>query len=378
MSTRNRGEVLSDAEIVKQLRQTIRESPSTEVAVLRLMEEFYFDMEVVMTYLAEQGLNVSFSDVEYDEDIASFVGLDHVLQFTDVTLFDLRRSRIPTTLFRDIVRDMDVLLIPYGNLRQHSNEETRSRFFAPIVNRLTALFGSWIRNTSESLMSDRITKRGRVEYYFKTFNAAVSVVLVEVTWNIGDGKERLNAIAQVIAECDACNWNNRKDSFNIPVYGILCDGCSFQFFTFDGNVTPSKFTMGTFPGSPFRGLKLVDFSSKPTARPFIHSLRPICETIFNLLLLTYIVSMKAFRDRFASQQKSLDGWDRALKFAEEALEMSQTAEVLRQEDSTVTADAIAAAAIKALKISMDAVPLSRKYINPPLMDSWDDDEVRRV
>ncbi|KAH9019018.1 hypothetical protein EDB85DRAFT_2010048 [Lactarius pseudohatsudake] len=377
MSTRNRGEVLSDDEIVKQLRQTIRESPSTEVAVLRLMEEFYFDMEVVTTDLAEQGLNVSFSDVEY-EDIASFVGLDYVLEFTDVTLFDLRRSRIPTTLFRDIVRDMDVLLIQYGSPRQHSNEETRSRFFAPIVNRLIALFGSWIWNTPESLMSDRITKRGRVEYYFKTFGGVISVVLVEVKWKIGDGKERLNAIAQVIAECDACNWNNRNYGLNVPVYGILCDGSSFLFFTFDGNVTPSKFTMGTFPGSIFEGLELVDFSSEPTARPFIHSLRPICETIFNLLLLTYIASLKAFRDRFASQQKSLDGWDRALKFAEEALEKSQTAGVLRQEDSTVTADAIAAAAIKALKISTDAVPLSRKYISPPLMDGWDDEEVGRV
>ncbi|KAH9002125.1 hypothetical protein EDB86DRAFT_2901409 [Lactarius hatsudake] len=377
MSTRKRGEVLSDDEIVKQLRQTIGESPSTEVAVLRLMEEFHFDMEVVMTDLAEQGLNVSFSDVTY-EDIASFVGLDHVLRFTDVTMFELHRSRIPTTLFRDIVLDMDVLLIQYGDLQEQSNEETRSRFFAPIVNRLTALFGSWIRNTPEPLVAGRIAKGGRVESYYKVFDCAISVVLVEVTWKIGDGNERLNAISQVIAECDACNWNNRKHGFNVPVYGILCDGCSFQFFTFDGNVTPSKFTMGTFPGSTFRGLKLVDFSSEPTARPFIHSLRPICETIFNLLLLTYIASLKAFRDRFASQQKSLDGWDKALKFAEEALEMSRAAEVLRQENSIVTADEIVATAIKALKLSTDVVPISKKYTNPPLMDGWDDDEVGKV
>ena len=81
--------------------------------------------------------------------------------------------------------------------------------------------------------------------------------------------------------------------------------------------------MGVIPGSRFRvvgGLPLVDFSSEPTARPFIHSLRPICETVFNLLLVAYIAILKVFRDRSASrhgQRKSLDGWDKALKFAEE-------------------------------------------------------------
>ncbi|KAH8984533.1 hypothetical protein EDB86DRAFT_140048 [Lactarius hatsudake] len=222
MSKRKRGDAQSDDEIVKQVHQTIGESPSTEVAVLRLMEQFHFDMEVVKTVLAEQGLDVSFSNVEY-KDIVPFVGLDHVLRFTDASSFDLRRSRIPTSLFRDIVLDMDVLLIPYGNLEQHSGEETRSRFFAPIVNRLIAQFSSWIRNTSESLMADRVTRTGRVENYIKIFDVAVSVVLVEVTWKTGDGGERLNAIAQVMAECDACNWNNVKHGFNVPVYGILCD-----------------------------------------------------------------------------------------------------------------------------------------------------------
>lgn len=90
-------------------------------------------------------------------------------------------------------------------------------------------------------------------------------------------------------------------------------------FTFDGSTKPFMFSMGVVPGSRFRveeGLPPVDFSSEPTARPFIHSLRPIWETVFNLF------------DRSASrpgQWKSLpvDGCDKALKFAEEALEKSQ-------------------------------------------------------
>ncbi|KAH9006404.1 hypothetical protein EDB86DRAFT_3144168 [Lactarius hatsudake] len=344
MLKRKRGKDLSNDEIIKQLHRTIGDSMSVEMAVLRLMEEFYFDLDAVKASLAEQGLNVSFSNVKY-RDIASF--------FNDATLFDLRRSRIPTTLFKNIVLDMDVLLIQYGPPAEQSDAEARSRFLAPIVNHLIAQFGSSFQNTPRSVVAGLITTRGRVEYHFKTFAGAISVVFVEVKFRIGDPEERLDAIAHVIAECDACDWKNTRAGFNVPVYGILCDGTSFLFFAFDGTINPYKFTMGVVPGRRFRGLKLVDFSSEPTARPFIHSLRSICEIIFNLLLCAYIANLKAFRDRFASQYgqcKSLDGWDTALEFAEEALEKSQDAEVLRQENSIVDADATVEAAFKALKL----------------------------
>ncbi|KAH8984544.1 hypothetical protein EDB86DRAFT_2962443 [Lactarius hatsudake] len=79
------------------------------------MKQFYLNMAVVKTdwagfrirfellhALSEQGSDVSFSNVE-NKNIAPFVNLDHVRRFTDATPFDLRRSRIPTKLFRDIV-----------------------------------------------------------------------------------------------------------------------------------------------------------------------------------------------------------------------------------------------------------------------------------
>ena len=62
--------------------------------------------------------------------------------------------------------------------------------------------------------------------------------------------------------------------------------------------------MSVVPGSRFRvagGLPLVDFLSELTARAFIHRLRPICETVFNLMLVAYIASLKVFRDRRASR-----------------------------------------------------------------------------
>ena len=76
------------------------------------------------------GLNFSLSNVEYRE-IAPFVGLTPILDFADVPSFDLHRSRIPTALLRDIVTDMDILLVQYGTTMNHT-EEARSRFLAPV------------------------------------------------------------------------------------------------------------------------------------------------------------------------------------------------------------------------------------------------------
>jgi hypothetical protein len=49
-------------------------------------------------------------------------------------------------------------------------------------------------------MNGRITTRGKM-YHFKTFGA-LTVVFVEAKLKIGSVEERLNVIAQVIAECD--------------------------------------------------------------------------------------------------------------------------------------------------------------------------------
>jgi hypothetical protein len=167
----------------------------------------------------------------------------------------------------------------------------------------------------------------------------------------------LPLISQHAVKPTACDWNNTRFDVSIPIYGIFCcDGSSFQFFTFDGSTKPYKFSVGVVPGSRFRvagGLPLVDFSSEPTARLFIHNLRPICEIVFNLLLVAYIASLKVFCDRPASrhgQRKSLDSWDKAFKFAEEALQKSQDAEALRQDNSIVDADATTETAFKTLKL----------------------------
>lgn len=145
-------------------------------------------------------------------------------------------------------------------------------------------------------------------------------------------------------------------SISAQIYAILYDGVTFRFFLFDGRTKPYKFSEGIVPGSHSRineGLRLGDFSSKYDAHPFILGLRPICETVFNLFLVTYIATLKEFRERIKIAQHerlgSLAQWDQAINLAEEALEKSQDAEARRQDNSIIDADATAENALKALK-----------------------------
>lgn len=77
--------------------------------------------------LVEKGLNVSFSKVKY-RDIAPRVGLKFELAGKDMPTFDIHRARIPTSLFKDIIGDLQVIMKQYGEPARHKNEEARSRF----------------------------------------------------------------------------------------------------------------------------------------------------------------------------------------------------------------------------------------------------------
>ena len=67
-------------------------------------------------------IDLSFSDVKY-VDIAPLVGLSPYRHTNDIEAFDLRRSRIPTALFKSIVEDIDLMLVQYGPPIEHCTEE---------------------------------------------------------------------------------------------------------------------------------------------------------------------------------------------------------------------------------------------------------------
>lgn len=63
------------------------------------------------------------------------------------------------------------------------------------------MFGSAIRNMPESTIKGHIATKDRMVYYFKIINT-IAILFVEANLNSTSGYERLNAIAQIIAECN--------------------------------------------------------------------------------------------------------------------------------------------------------------------------------
>ena len=64
-----------------------------------------------------------------------------------------------------------------------------------------ALFSGLMLNTPETILEGRITTEGRIEYQFLTYGG-ITIVFIEVKLEIGGLTERLNCVAQVIAECN--------------------------------------------------------------------------------------------------------------------------------------------------------------------------------
>jgi hypothetical protein len=81
--------------------------------------------------LAEKGLSVSFSKVKY-RDMAPRVGLNSFGAGNDMQTFDIHRARIPTSLFKGIVQDLEVSMRQYGEPNEQVNEGARSRYLAPV------------------------------------------------------------------------------------------------------------------------------------------------------------------------------------------------------------------------------------------------------
>jgi len=176
-----------------------------------------------------------------------------------------------------------------------------------------------LRNNPETTISGRVGTRGRIEYLFKAFGA-VALLCIEMKPKVGNEKERLDAIGQVIAECDGkpnvleqlptsesmsmstlgCDLSNTSRAFSLPILCILSDGLAFEFFKFKRSGSISSFFRGCFPGDPEflrHGLTLPDPKTAESPLPFILQLRSICETIFDTMLNAYISALSAYRDR---------------------------------------------------------------------------------
>jgi hypothetical protein len=109
------------------------------------------------------------------------------------------------------------MMLLYGPPDEHETEEAKSRFFSPvrticnslmtqkltvtqIFNHLVKQFTFTLRNTPEAINDDRIGNRGYIKHSFKAFGA-IAILCIEMMPRVGNGEERLSAIAQMILEC---------------------------------------------------------------------------------------------------------------------------------------------------------------------------------
>ena len=153
----------------------------------------------------------------------------------------------------------------------------------------------------------------------------------------------------------------------VPIHAILCDGATFDFFYFDGTTEPFSFKHGLDPNIPLAyswALQLPDLSYGSTC-PFINALRPICETIFDLLLCGYVSSLKALlkehhnyivtkyaredRSRGSVEEKEKEKCEEAINAAVKAWQGFKDAEMKRQTQLTNEANSIVEEAMSALK-----------------------------
>jgi hypothetical protein len=118
----------------------------------------------------------------------------------DIPEFEMLCARLPDSVFSQILVDLQVFSWQYGPFNKHINVGARARFLSGYFNRIVALFSGLLFNKPEEILEGNIATKDRIEYLFKTYGG-ITVIFIEVKLDIGNLAERLNCIAQVIAEC---------------------------------------------------------------------------------------------------------------------------------------------------------------------------------
>lgn len=155
-------------------------------------------------------------NVTYAE-IAPLVGLQPQMELQDIGTFEIHRSRIPTALFRSIIMDMDIMLVLYG-APPHQMERAPSMFFSPVqiiplltvpkahhdrqvFNCLIEQFSGLFRNNLMAIAQDDIDAQLCYKHSYTAFGSTI-LLFMEMKLNASDNAERLEAMAQFIAEAD--------------------------------------------------------------------------------------------------------------------------------------------------------------------------------
>ncbi|KAH0541742.1 hypothetical protein FGG08_003834 [Glutinoglossum americanum] len=340
---------------------------SDEEALLKFIATYDVPLST-LSQISAARLPASFSNIKYNE-IAAYVWLDPSAGGTDIRPLETFRSRIPKDLFWSICTDVDNAILQYGRMDSHDNEEARSRFIASLFSKIVCLFGSTVVNKPEGLLDSEYTKRGRIEHHFYALNS-VSIIFFEVKKVVVVGKGKLDVIAQVLAECAACDYANSKVQHWVPILAILCDGEKFDFLVYDSG-SKSVYSSDTVTG-------LVDRAGRPNL--LVLSLKETTEYIFDFFLMGFTNGLRSFGNKSnlaaarskSKKRASTDKWMDALTKAEHAHLLLRQAAVLAGEEKLGEAEEIAARGIYELMESVSLVP--RKTEGRILESCWDGKE----
>jgi hypothetical protein len=341
-------------------------SISDEEAFLKLISVYDVPLSAVHK-IATAKLPVSFSNVNY-RDIAPYMWLDPGANGSDIHQLKVFRSRMPLGMFRELYKDVHKATIQYGRMAFHDNEEARSRFIASFFGEIVSVFRSSIVNRPEGLLESEVTKKGRIEYHFNALRS-VSIVFIEVKKVYTVGKDRLDVVAQVLAECAACDYANSRDQHWVPILGVLCDGEKFDFFVYDSG-TKAVYSSGNVTGV---------FDVEGKSKLFVSSLKETTEYLFDFFMMAYINGLRSFGHRSelkaaqtkTKKRKSTDKWMEALAKAEHAHLLCREAAILASQGMFEMAEKNAASGLDELETSVALVPEVTQ--EGGILEMWDEE-----
>ncbi|KAF3937600.1 hypothetical protein ABW19_dt0202381 [Dactylella cylindrospora] len=277
------------------LDEYIHSRKSAEAAVIHLSQKHGLDLDGVRAKALERDLEHIATSLSYSM-MAQRVHLDPHAMVGDAPTFQVHRARIRGTDFRAIVQDFETLGNQYGPPADHLSEAGRSRYISAAFNHIISWFRLMIYNRPENFVESENPKKHGLRNYFKCFGGCTILVL-DIRLNLGIGKDRLTYIAQLIAELESCNLSNEKQGFSVPILGILCDGSSFEYFSYDGY--SKSFSRGLLvsksaPGSTAIARVTLPPITQATGIEYIRALRPLCESFYFLLLKGFLAGLEAY------------------------------------------------------------------------------------
>ncbi|KAF3924603.1 hypothetical protein AA313_de0201353 [Arthrobotrys entomopaga] len=277
------------------LYERIMSRKSAESAIIHLAKKHGLDLDGVRAKALERDLEQIATSLSYTM-MAQRVHLDPHAMVGDAPTFQVHRARIRNSDFKTIVQDFETLGNQYGPPADHLTEAGRSRYVGAAFNTIVSWFRLMIYNRPEQFIESETPQKHGLRNYFKCFGGC-TILVVDIRLNLGIGKDRLTAIAQLIAELETCNLNNEKQGFTVPIIGILCDGSSFEYFSYDGY--SKSFSRGllvskSVPGSTAIARVTLPPITQATGVEYIRALRPLCESFYFLLLKGFLAGLEAY------------------------------------------------------------------------------------